>query len=86
MTFLLDLLDFFGLFDFISGKILLPIGGLLISVYVAYIWGFSNFMTETNEGAKGFKVTKLWGFLMKYVIPIIILIILVQGLRGVAMD
>jgi NSS family neurotransmitter:Na+ symporter len=78
--------SFFGLFDFISGKILLPIGGLLISVYVAYIWGFSNFMTETNEGAKGFKVTKLWGFLMKYVIPIIILIILVQGLRGVAMD
>ena len=78
--------SFFGLFDFISGKILLPIGGLLISVYVAYIWGFSNFMTETNEGSKGFKVTKLWGFLMKYVIPIIILIILVQGLRGVAMD
>lgn len=78
--------SFFGLFDFISGKILLPLGGILISVYVAYIWGFSNFMRETNEGAKNLKVTKLWGFLMKYVIPIIIFIILVQGLRGVAMD
>ncbi|MEO2084439.1 MAG: sodium-dependent transporter [Marinoscillum sp.] len=78
--------SFFGLFDFISGKILLPLGGILISVYVAYIWGFSNFMRETNEGAKSLKVTKLWGFLMKYVIPIIIFIILVQGLRGVAMD
>ena len=78
--------SFFGLFDFISGKILLPLGGILISVYVAYIWGFSNFMRETNEGAKNLKVTKLWGFLMKYVIPIIIFIILVQGLRGVTMD
>ena len=78
--------SFFGLFDFISGKILLPLGGILISVYVAYVWGFSNFMRETNEGAKNLKVTKLWGFLMKYVIPIIIFIILVQGLRGVAMD
>ena len=78
--------SFFGLFDFISGKILLPLGGILISVYVAYIWGFSNFMRETNEGAKNLKVTKLWGFLMKYVIPIIIFIILVQGLRGVSMD
>tara|TARA_B110000263_G_scaffold232679_1_gene228918 strand:+ start:3835 stop:5187 length:1353 start_codon:yes stop_codon:yes gene_type:complete len=78
--------SFFGLFDFISGKILLPLGGILISVYVAYIWGFSNFMRETNEGAESFKVTKLWGFLMKYVIPIIIFIILVQGLRGVSMD
>jgi len=78
--------SFFGLFDFISGKILLPLGGILISVYVAYIWGFSNFMRETNEGAKYLKVTKLWGFLMKYVIPIIIFIILVQGLRGVTMD
>tara|TARA_B110000438_G_scaffold267612_1_gene282575 strand:+ start:8044 stop:9396 length:1353 start_codon:yes stop_codon:yes gene_type:complete len=78
--------SFFGLFDFISGKILLPVGGLLISVYVAYIWGFSNFMDETNEGAKGLKINKWWGLLMKYVIPIIIFIILVQGLRGVAMD
>jgi SNF family Na+-dependent transporter len=43
-------------------------------------------MRETNEGAESLKVTKLWGFLMKYVIPIIIFIILVQGLRGVAMD
>ena len=43
-------------------------------------------MDETNEGAKGLKINKWWGLLMKYVIPIIIFIILVQGLRGVAMD
>ena len=31
-------MSIFGFFDFISAKILLPLGGLLISVYVAYIW------------------------------------------------
>tara|TARA_B100000965_G_C19429667_1_gene685905 strand:- start:116 stop:946 length:831 start_codon:yes stop_codon:yes gene_type:complete len=72
----------FGFFDFLSGSILLPLGGLLISVYVAHIWGFDNFMKETNQGAKNIRVTKIWGFVMKWVIPIIIFIILEEGLRG----
>ncbi len=71
----------FGFFDFISGSILLPLGGLLISIYVAHIWGFDEFMKETNRGAGGFKVTKVWGFVMKYLIPIIIFVILEEGLR-----
>ena len=72
----------FGFFDFLSGSILLPLGGLLISIYVAHIWGFDNFMKETNQGAKNIRVTKIWGFVMKWVIPIIIFIILEEGLRG----
>ena len=73
--------SFFGFFDFISSAILLPLGGLLISIYVAYVWGFDQFMKETNEGAKNFKVTRAWSFVMKWMIPIIIFIILEEGLR-----
>ena len=32
-------------------------------------------MKETNQGAKNIRVTKIWGFVMKWVIPIIIFII-----------
>ena len=39
-------------------------------------------MNETNQGAKNIRVTKIWGFVMKWVIPIIIFIILEEGLRG----
>ena len=75
-------LSIFGFFDFLSAKILLPLGGLLISVYVAHIWGFNKFMDETNRGSENLKVTPIWGPVMKFLIPIIILVILIYGLAG----
>tara|TARA_B100001027_G_C16150057_1_gene277686 strand:- start:168 stop:476 length:309 start_codon:yes stop_codon:yes gene_type:complete len=75
-------MSIFGFFDFISAKILLPLGGLLISIYVAYVWGFNNFMQETNQGSKNIKVSSVWQPVMKFIIPIIILVILIYGLRG----
>ena len=75
-------MSIFGFFDFISAKILLPLGGLLISVYVAHIWGFNNFMKETNKGSEKIKVTPIWRPVMKYIIPVIILVILIVGLTG----
>ena len=75
-------MSIFGFFDFLSAKILLPLGGLLISVYVAFVWGFDKFMEETNQGSDKIKVTPIWGPVMKFIIPIIILVILVYGLSG----
>tara|TARA_A100001035_G_C27722646_1_gene472730 strand:+ start:1 stop:1035 length:1035 start_codon:yes stop_codon:yes gene_type:complete len=75
-------MSIFGFFDFLSAKILLPLGGLLISVYVAHVWGFNKFMEETNVGSEKVKVTPIWGPVMKFIIPIIILVILVYGLAG----
>ena len=54
-------MSIFGFFDFITAKILLPLGGLLISVYVAHVWGFNKFMEETNQGSEKIKVTPIWG-------------------------
>ena len=51
-------------------------------MYVAYGWGFDKFMTETNEGSGKLKVTPLWGPVMKFIIPVIILVILIAGLLG----
>ena len=75
-------MSIFGFFDFLSAKILLPLGGLLISVYVAFVWGFDKFMEETNQGSDKIKVTPIWGPVMKFIIPIIILVILIYGLAG----
>ena len=75
-------MSIFGFFDFLSAKILLPLGGLIISVYVAHIWGFNKFMDETNRGSENLKVTPIWGPVMKFLIPIIILVILIYGLAG----
>jgi NSS family neurotransmitter:Na+ symporter len=79
-------MDFFELTDFISGSLLLPLGGLLISLFIAYKWGFASFKEETNTGSNGIKVTNAWKVLLKVLIPIVIIIILIYGIFGSSLE
>lgn len=75
-------MDFFNFTDYLSGSIMLPLGGLLISLFVAYKWGFEKFKAETNEGSAGIKVSNAWKIFLKVLIPVVIAIILINGLMG----
>lgn len=72
----------FELFDFVSGSILLPLGALLMVLYVGHVWKFKPFQEYTNQGSSGVRVNNFWGFFLKYLIPIVIFIILINGLLG----
>ncbi|MGE0555027.1 MAG: sodium-dependent transporter [Gemmatimonadales bacterium] len=72
--------DFFSLIDWIAVSICLPIGGLLIALYVAWVWGFDRFRSETNEGADRITVQAAWGPVMRYLIPVAVLLIVVTSL------
>jgi len=67
--------------DFIVSNNILPIGSL---VYVLFCclkkkgWGWDNFIAEANCG-KGAKMPKWLYFYAKYIIPVIIVYILIQG-------
>lgn len=67
--------------DFIVSNNILPIGSL---VYVLFCclkkkgWGWDNFIAEANCG-KGAKMPKWLYFYAKYIIPVIIIYILIQG-------
>ncbi len=76
--------DLFDFSDFISGSIMLPLGGLLISLFAAYVWGFDQFKNDINIGAGKVRVTNMWKPFMLVLIPIVILIILINGLLGAA--
>ena len=69
--------------DFIISNNILPIGSL---VYVLFCtskkwgWGWNNFIEEANLGKGiGFPKTKAMYIYSKYVLPLIIVVILVQG-------
>ena len=68
--------------DFLVSNIILPLGSLTYVIYCTnkrYGWGFDNFTAEANQG-KGLKVKRwMYGY-MKYVLPVIMLIIFVFGL------
>ena len=67
--------------DFIVSNLLLPIGSLVYLLFCVtkWGWGFENYIEETNTGT-GLKMPKQlkWYFLL--VLPVLIVVILVQGL------
>lgn len=74
-----------NLFDFanrVSGDYLLPVTGLLTSLYVVSKWGWSGFRDETNEGAGAVTVNRWWRPLVRFVIPVAVSLVLL-GAFGV---
>lgn len=67
--------------DFIVSNLLLPIGSLIYLLFCVtkWGWGFSNYMEEANTG-KGLKIAKWLKPYFQFILPILILIILIQGL------
>ena len=67
--------------DFIVSNLLLPLGSLIYLLFCVtrYGWGFDNYLEEVNTGA-GLKMSSAFKGYFQFVLPVLILIILIQGL------
>ena len=67
--------------DFLVSNLLLPIGSLIYLLFCVtrWGWGFDNYLKEANTG-KGMKLSKHLKLYFQFLLPILILIILIQGL------
>ncbi len=73
-------LNFFDLLDAFSAKILMPVGGLLMSIFIGYFWKPESAVDEiTNHGELKFVWFKLWKICLKYVIPVLIICVFLSG-------
>ena len=68
--------------DFIVSNLLLPGGSLVYLLFCVtkWGWGFDSYLEETNTGS-GFKMPRAIKPFLQFVLPVLILIILIQGLR-----
>ncbi len=73
---------FFDLFDFASSNVLLPVGGLFICLFAGWRWGAAEMRSElTNRGAlTNVRVVRLFIGLVKFVTPVLVFIVLLNGL------
>jgi len=72
--------NFFDLMDFVSSSLLLPIGGLLISLFVGWIvWGKAQEEIAAHNGIVPVWIGA-WGLIVKFVAPLAIAFILLKGL------
>lgn len=74
-------LTFFSLLDYVTAKIMLPLGGMFICIYVGYRVDRKILKAElTNEGTLPFYFFNTYVFFMKYIAPIAIAMIFLNEL------
>ncbi|MEY8415899.1 sodium-dependent transporter [Tissierella praeacuta] len=74
--------NFFDLFDFISSNIMLPIGGLLIAIFVGYFANKDSIIDELSNGHKlsNLRIINIYYFILKYISPLLLLIVLLNSI------
>lgn len=74
-------LNIFDLFDFVTAKLMLPLGGLFISIFIGWYLDKKITWEEiTNNGSLKVPTYKLIIFILKYIAPIAISLIFIHEL------
>jgi NSS family neurotransmitter:Na+ symporter len=76
MKFFTDI-DFMGKFDIIFANISLAVGALLVCIFVGWIWGVKTPVEEVHQGNPRFRIRPLWVFSLKFLSPVVLIIILI---------
>jgi NSS family neurotransmitter:Na+ symporter len=66
--------------DYLANDIFLILGALVMSLFVGWVWGIPRFAEAA--GIQSERTTALWAFLVKFLIPILIVVCWVAQLRG----
>lgn len=73
-------LDFLSAMDFLASYILMPFGAFMMTLFLVRVLGLDEAIKEaTNDGTIPFKIKVLWSFLVKYVVPIIIILVFLSS-------
>ena len=70
--------NFFDSMDFLSNQILLPLGGIFIAIFVGWIMKKEKVLEELE--IKNELIIKVWFFFLKFIAPLTIIMIFVEGL------
>lgn len=76
-------LDLIGVFVLIFSKIGLPLGGLMICIFLAYVWKTRNALAEISDGFEDVEQSlfaKVWPPLVGFVCPLLIFLVLATTL------
>ncbi|MCG3864708.1 MULTISPECIES: sodium-dependent transporter [unclassified Photobacterium] len=73
----------FDIFDLLTDKIFLAVGGMLVCLFAGWRLDRSELKKEiTNDGKVAFPLFNLWYVLIKYIIPVAIAIVAISGVKA----
>ena len=68
-------MTFFDHVDNIASNYLLPVGGMLTAIFVGWVWGTKSAEEEIEKHETKFRWGHIWGFLIRYVSPVAVLLV-----------
>ena len=73
----------FDLYDYATSNVLLPVGGFFLSVFVGWVWGFDQVKRAlSNSGAlRNERIIQAFFGTVKFVTPVLVLLVLLDGLN-----
>lgn len=74
-------MSIFGVFDYLAANILLPLGALLIVIFLGWFFGRKNTLEEvSNQGVLKARFFGVFFFIVKFIAPIAIALIFLNGI------
>ncbi len=73
-------MNIFDALDWITSYVMLPIGGIMTSLFIGWIWNIDEAVEEVKIGSDQFKLEGLWRFLIRYFAPISISVVMISNL------
>ena len=77
-------MSFLDLMATVWNEFALPIGGLLLALFVGYAWGTDEAVEEMTADGAPFPLANVWRVLIRYVCPVAILLIIIFTFRSLA--
>jgi len=65
-------------FDYLTSNIMLPLGGLLITVFCGWVMSTNSVVDELNVGMG--PLYRVWHFLTRYVAPIAVVLVFLNAI------
>lgn len=78
---LLNNINVFDIYDKLTSNILLPTGGFLLAVFVGWVLTPEVAIEEIESSGHEFKMKKVWAFLIKYIVPAAVFIVLINSYK-----
>jgi NSS family neurotransmitter:Na+ symporter len=73
-------LDFLNAADFLASYIMMPFGAFMMCIFISRRFGIDEAIKEaTNNGKISFGLKNAWAFLIKYVVPVIIILVFLSS-------
>lgn len=71
--------NFFGFLEFLTDFVLLPGGGLLTAIFAGHVWSARRTREEANRNISRIHIGSWFDFLLKWVVPAAIVVVMITG-------